>query len=327
MFRKLPWRKLMVVALSAAAASMLMLTPQSRGDVHSATYKGTKLCMMCHKATHKSIVDGYQKTAHPRALGDPAQIVADFTGNDQFAKDQVAYVLGSGDDEQAYLDKDYKVLPAIWRTKEKKWVALQVWDQASSSFKQVTTADAKTECLGCHTTGYDAAAGTYVEAGVGCERCHGPGSEHIAAAAADRKKAIVNPVNLPPDRQAMICGQCHSVGRDTSGKYAFPVSFRPGDDLNAVFVQGKPTGPGRQQQYTDWLTSKHAEKGTICEKCHDPHGTTGKDYQLLNDTIPLCFGCHPADKLPAGPQHAADTKMNCSACHMPGGRHTFAKPH
>ena len=39
------------------------------------------------------------------------------------------------------------------------------------------------ECFGCHTTGYDRAreAPARDEMGVSCERCHGPGSEHIAA--------------------------------------------------------------------------------------------------------------------------------------------------
>ena len=46
---------------------------------------------------------------------------------------------------------------------------------------------------------------------IGCEACHGPGSEHIAEGPS-RGKAIVVPGLLAAERASMICGRCHTRG-------------------------------------------------------------------------------------------------------------------
>ena len=285
------------------------------GDVHTATYKGSALCKMCHKAMpmSKDIVAGYEATAHPKALQKAdaeGAIVADFANNPVFTKDKVAFVLGKGVNQQAYMDAAFQVLPALWDVKSKSW-------------KPQAAADGATQCVGCHVTNYDPTAKTYTEMGVGCEACHGPGSDHTAG----DKTAIVNPKNLDASKRAMVCGRCHSVGKDISGKYAFPVNFRPGDDLTKFFVDAKPTAPGRNQQYSEWLTSKHASMNIGCTNCHDPHGvaTTGK--QLKKPINDLCLGCHAgAVKDLATHAPGAAAGATCATCHMPEGQHTFAKP-
>lgn len=283
-------------------------------DVHTAPYKSATVCMMCHKGMSKAIVEGYQKSPHSKAMqkadADGA-IVGDFSSNTAFKKDAVAYVLGSGRHEQAYLDANFKVLPAMWDVKSKTW-------------KPAEEVDGATQCIGCHTTGYDTASKTSAQLGVGCEACHGPGGDHLGG---PKKTTIVNPKNLTPAQQAMVCGQCHSVGKDVSGHFAFPVGFRPGDDLKKTFVDGKPTSVGDHQQYSEYITSKHAKSGVTCTDCHDPHNTSKNPSQLKKPMTELCLDCH-AGTIDDLATHAPDAPAGatCATCHMPEGRHIFTKP-
>lgn len=298
------------IAVLIAVTVVALICGLVTGDVRTAQYKGTNACKMCHQVMHKPIVDGYLKVAHPKAMQKAdaeGAVVADFSTCTAFTKDKVAYVLGKGRNEQAFLDANFQVLPAVWDVKSKSW-------------KPTPAVDGATQCVGCHSTGYDVEKKTFVEAGVGCEACHGPGSEHTAG----NKDAIVNLTKMDNVKKAMVCGQCHSAGKDPSGKFAHPVAFRPGDDLTKVFVDAKPTAPGRNQQYSEYLTSKHAVIGIGCVGCHDPHNTAGIRGQLKKPVNDLCLGCHAgtvkdmATHAPGAPEGAT-----CATCHMPGGQHTF----
>lgn len=302
------------IAVPVAALVIVVAAGLVTGDVHTAEYKGSTMCKMCHKAMNKPIVDGYDKTAHPVAMRKadaPGAIVADFAASTAFTKDKVAYVLGKGRNEQAFLDASFQVLPAVWDVKAKAW-------------KATPAADGATQCVGCHVTNFDPAAKTWTEMGEGCEACHGPGSEHLAGA--DKKTTVVNPKNLDKAKQSMVCGQCHSVGKDPSGKFAFPVGFRPGDDLAAKFVDAKPVAPGRNQQYSELIQSKHGPAGVGCADCHDPHNVAGIKGQLRKPVNDLCLGCHAA-KIKDMATHAptAPAGSTCATCHMPNGQHTFKK--
>lgn len=302
------------LVIAVAGVIAIMASSLVIGDVHTAAYKGSATCKMCHKNMHKAIVEGYEKTAHPIAMqkaDTPGAILGDFSSNTAFTKDKVAFVLGRGRSEQAYLDANLQVLPAEWVVKSKSW-------------KPTAAADGSTQCIGCHVTGYNPTTKAYVEAGVGCEECHGPGGDHVGGPS---KTTIVNPKNLGGKEQAMLCGQCHSVGKDTTGKYAFPVNFRPGDDLTKSFVDAKPTAPGRNQQYSELMQSKHGQMGFSCILCHDPHNVAGQPLQLKKPINDLCLGCH-AGTIKDMATHApsAPAGATCATCHMPNGQHTFKKP-
>ena len=294
-------------ALIFAASAWLM--------AEDVTFKGSKLCKMCHQNLHKPIVDGFVKTAHPRAFADvtknPEAIVATFDANSPITKEQIKYTLGSGRTAQAYLDANLQTLPAEWDVKNKKW-------------RQKLVFDAKKECLGCHVTGYNATSGTWTEAGVTCEACHGAGSLHTAG---DKTK-IVNPKKLTAGKAMMICGQCHSKGTDTSKTYAFPVGYKVGDDLSQFFADAAPTAAGRNQQYSDFKLGKHFTKDVTCVICHEPHGAgTTLPNQLRKPINELCLGagCHAGKDIKThAPSASADA--TCATCHMPQGRHTFTKP-
>jgi hypothetical protein len=67
------------------------------------------------------------------------------------------------------------------------------------------------ECLECHTTGYDSASGEYAFEGVTCESCHGAG------------------LTMAVDTSSELCGSCHT-GEYGKEKFA---SFQKGTHSNS----------------------------------------------------------------------------------------------
>jgi predicted CXXCH cytochrome family protein len=285
-----------------------------------ATYRGSKVCVLCHKTRNPDIVSSYLQSPHAKALLEASDevIVADFS-NAPFPKERVKYVLGIGHRYQAYLDENWKVLPGKWSVEEKKWLPQE-------------EVDGKTQCIACHTTGFHPDTQEWKETNVGCEACHGPGSRHLLNP--KDTTAIVNPKRLReqnPQRVAMICGQCHSRGHDPSGKFPFPVGFKPGEDLSKYFVDAKPREPGMNQQFSELAQSpKHWQQGVVCITCHEPHGHTDQPFMLRKPITELCLGCHK-DTVKDIPTHTQDKGVQapagatCATCHMPNGQHLFDK--
>ena len=71
-------------------------------------------------------------------------------------------------------------------------------------------------CLFCHASRVQRpvngtvnkfAGDAFLQPGVGCERCHGPGSDHVKGLG-----PMVNPAKLTGDRRDSVCNQCHLEG-------------------------------------------------------------------------------------------------------------------
>ena len=199
------------------------------------------------------------------------------------------------------------------------------------------------------------------EINIGCENCHGPGSEHVANRG--RSRFIVNPKYLSAERSSAVCGRCHDrrqgYGGPTVG-YTQALSeegelARPGISRHELItkytdpIKKGPTmtGPGRDnniwpddihsskphQQYSDFLKSKMYRNDRLlvtCADCHDLHGDTPYSRWLIDDPddpgSSLCQRCHAVDVL----SHM-ETKLNakmkgqltrCIDCHMPGTANT-----
>jgi hypothetical protein len=239
----------------------------------------------------------------------------------------------------------------------------------------------QTMCAGCHFTGWeryqDGATGQYLaravndpggelnidddpgadEINVGCESCHGPGSDHVARAG--RSGLIVNPKLLSAERSSVVCGRCHDRRQGMGGPivgYTQAITetgemARPGISRHELLtkftdpVKKGPTmrGTGREdniwsddvhsskphQQYSDFLKSRMYRNDRMlvaCSDCHDMHGGTPFNRFLIHSaedsSSPLCQRCHVVDLL-SHMERKLNSRMKgeqtrCIDCHMPG---------
>ncbi len=108
---------------------------------------------------------------------------------------------------------DYFPQPAQWDVTHGKWSGYFVPNNADwwaplyppDNFKRPTGP----LCDGCHSVNYDIATKTVSEWNVGCEKCHGPGSAHVARPVRD---TILNPGRFDYVHANDACIQCHSQG-------------------------------------------------------------------------------------------------------------------
>ena len=201
-------------------------------------------------------------------------------------------------------------------------------------------------CDGCHSVNYNVKTKTVTEWNVGCEKCHGPGSEH----AADPKKAhsIVNPETLDSVRGNDVCIQCHSQGRPLTnpieGRYFdWPVGFLPGELLadhwkleelkpgaTDFFQYADMTAHKNRMQGNDFVQSNMYHRQLRCFDCHQIHSNQNES-NLIAKGNEVCLGCHNKQN-PAGlkgtvsehTHHAANSAgSSCVACHMPAIEQTI----
>jgi predicted CXXCH cytochrome family protein len=180
---------------------------------------------------------------------------------------------------------------------------------------------------------------TVTEWNVGCEKCHGPGSTHVAHPTRDN---IVNPGALDSVRGNDVCIQCHSQGKPLKnpidGKYYdWPVGFVPGERLASYWTleELKPgttnfyqyadeTAHKNRMQGNDFVQSNMYHRQLRCFDCHEVHSNQNESNLVLRGNA-LCLECHNKSN-PAGlkgtveehTHHAANSPGSaCVACHMP----------
>ena len=101
------------LGVALAAVAVVGVTRMALAEPPAdATFKGRTLCLGCHSKLTTEITDAYAKTAHPKALQTPDQpgaVGATFDEDSPFKKEDIAYVLGVGKRQQAYVGKDGKL--------------------------------------------------------------------------------------------------------------------------------------------------------------------------------------------------------------------------
>ena len=164
-------------------------------DRFDATFVGSETCKKCHERTYLE----WRTSLHSRMIRDvklePLANIGDFQSPSDvrtFTKEDVAYVLGS-QWKQQYLKKegdDLIVLPAQYNVFTGEWKAY-LPDKPDKRFWFK-------ECAGCHATGVYPDKKIFVETGVACEACHGPGSNHLEAMPGFEIATIIQASRLTP---------------------------------------------------------------------------------------------------------------------------------
>ncbi len=172
---------------TVAALSPQMAATQASAS-STAHYVGSAACKDCHA----EIYERWTKTLMANVVQDPRAhpqaIIPDLSKPDPlltFTKDDIALTYGSKW-KQRYFKKvgdDYFVFPAQWDVTHKLWRPYFV-KNGTDWWAPLYPPDNMQRptgplCDGCHSVNYDIDTKKVTEWNVGCERCHGPGSDHV----------------------------------------------------------------------------------------------------------------------------------------------------
>jgi len=180
----------------------------------------------------------------------------------------------------------------------------------------------------------------------GCEGCHGPGGNHVAARGG--KATIGAFSNFTAQQTLDTCLACHS--KDISRANIRRSAHTEADiACNSCHLIHKPATPkfllAKQQSelcYTCHasqraqfeMPSKHrVNEGFMqCTDCHNPHGSAGSSgfvtasagggsamLQPAFDNEEPCLKCHADKRGPFVFEHASVKVEGCEGCHLPHG--------
>jgi predicted CXXCH cytochrome family protein len=251
----------------------------------------------------------------------------------------IQYVMGSGNKGRSYLFEKGGALfmsPISWYSEGDRFDLSPGYkpEQGDRFERRITS-----RCLSCHVGQVNAVAGRLDHVGspafheliIGCERCHGPGEQHVARHQGDgavgEPDPIVNPRRLEPELREAVCNQCHLLGADEIPRYQrSDYDFRPGMYLSEIWslflepsttnADGTPRAVSQVEQMRESRCFRVSNGKLGCVSCHDPH-TSVSAAEVDSHYRQRCLECHAQQgcALPE-PQRAAKND-SCIACHMP----------
>jgi hypothetical protein len=316
-------------------------------------YVGDETCRSCHEDKAES----YWNTAHHRTsrLPDKETILGSFAQGKNILKtsnlelsfrmdsrpdgfyetsvwtspsfsersEKIDLVVGSGRVGQTYLywKKDF-----LFQLPVSYWVDLDAWINSPGYRDGTANFDRPVppRCLECHFTYAESVAepNRYqpdsLVPGISCERCHGPGYDHVAGTKRKQSSVatIINPARLSKERQMEVCTQCHGGRRYP---LTTPFSYLPGEPLDDYYRRdpGKADTTidvhGNQVGLLQMSPCYRSALQLSCSTCHDVHQPQ-RDAAAFSQH---CLQCHR----PAACRKLATLQdksaVSCVDCHMP----------
>lgn len=238
-------------------------------------------------------------------------------------------VTGSGSRGQSYLywkQGGLYQLPVSYLTARNQWVNSPGYLEGTANFSRAIQA----RCLECHATYFEHVPNTVNRfrsdnfiLGISCERCHGPGSEHVAFHRSHPGEKvgqhIVQPGSLPVERRHDVCRQCHSR---SGASLQEPFTFKPGEVLSKYLdlALDDEVAPGAggihtANQFARLKMSKCLQKSPelSCNDCHNLHREEHGQIAVFSER---CQKCHQASRCGMSKTLGKKIEKNCIDCHM-----------
>jgi len=253
--------------------------------------------------------------------------------------EKVAYIVGSGQHTNSHIYECNRYLnqaPITFYTQDGIWDLAPGFEAGASSRFSRTIGY---ECMSCHNSYPDFVKTSEnkfrsIPLGIGCERCHGPGSEHIRrkqmGEIIDTSKyidySIVNPGKLSKDLQMSICQRCHIQGVSVLAEGKDYDDFKPGKPIDETMKVFLPKYDGPQNKF---IMASHADRTAMskcyqlsemtCISCHNPHvSVTETPKEKFNNACQNCHGNQPQQTICTADKASLNAKNNnCITCHMP----------
>ncbi|MEN8229830.1 MAG: FlgD immunoglobulin-like domain containing protein [Bacteroidota bacterium] len=303
-------------------------------EAAEATFVGSDACKTCHSDKYDTWIEsghpykftvvenGVEPTYPAEAVNFQAQWM-DSLGDGSHTWNDIAGVIGGYGWKSRFVGTDGHVVGSggsafsagvghnqfnFYGGEDHGWV-----DYETSNMNKVYNYG----CFKCHTTGGDTTGtwlagvdglGNFTEGGIGCESCHGPGSEHAASPSTDNIDRVyefahhdnslggleIYGVVQTPDPASddinFLCGTCHNRGYTNS------------IDAKGGYIK-------HHEQWDELMSGPHTDAGLTCKTCHNPHVRTIWDGDGITKT---CSECH-TDQV-ATVNHSGGA--TCIDCHM-----------
>jgi Tfp pilus assembly protein PilF len=332
-----------VLALCPAA----QLPALAASPAAESAYVGNEACAACHG----DIYERYSRTAMARTSGPASRNLIE--GSVRHVSSGVVYRI-SVEGTKAYLNYErpgdpglrgrhelqyyvgsstrgstflFEIDGFLYKSPINYFVQKKGWDMSPEyhSPREMELKPAPPACLFCHASRIQPPApgasnrygsAPFLQDGVGCERCHGPGGEHVRGMG-----VLVNPARLTGERRDSVCIQCHLPGEASVARPGKTLEmYRPGDllsDYSLTFVYDDAgRGALGAISHVEALALSHCARRSAgrmaCITCHDPH-TAVPGPERVAYYRDKCLSCHARSFADRHQQGSPD----CIGCHMP----------